>query len=291
MIPDAVADALQAAGLHQRPVRASARGLSAHGWFVDEPPIAYVKWRPDQPQRIRPEVAALRHLEASEFSHTPRVLAVSECGTAFVASYIDGQPLDSVRDPAAARDLGRMVARLHRLDVGPAMKRSTDPMAIGDRVLHTATRDSARRTGSLDEALHWLTENRPGRLRDDRFIHRDLRPENVIADGRGLPIGLVDFERACVGDPAWDWVKLGWWCVGPQTWDAFRAGYATIVPPPEESTVRWFAMAEAIGLSARFEGNYRLQADRQIRALLADAPPPSWIGGSTDAPHEDAPSA
>lgn len=286
MIPDPVAEALRLAGLAGQTVRPTGRGLSARSWLVGDPPVAFVKARPGQPQRIRPELCALRQLERAGFHHAPRLLAASDCGSAIVLEAIDGVPLDPSEDPTMLESLGRIVAALHTLKVSESsgMKRSTDPLNLVDRVVHTARRDAARAEGELDEALAWLIDHRPDDVRERFFVHRDLRTANVLVGMRR--IALVDFERACAADPAWDWVKLRWWCLdeytAPGAAERFRRGYEERAAVPAPSNIRWFTMAEAIGLAARFGGNYRREALLQIQHLQADAPLPSWRGGSVN---------
>jgi aminoglycoside phosphotransferase (APT) family kinase protein len=40
------------------------------------------------------------------------------------------------------------------------------------------------------------------------LVHRDLAPEHVLVDARGVVVGLIDFEDATVGDPAVDFAGL-----------------------------------------------------------------------------------
>jgi aminoglycoside phosphotransferase (APT) family kinase protein len=294
MIPEAVTDALSVAGLERRPIRPASGGLSSDGWVVGDPPVAFAKHRPLQPHRVRPEVAALQHLERNGFGQAPRVLGVSSCWTAFVATAVGGVGLDQLDRAGEARplaSLGRAVATLHELvvDEGSQMKRSTDPLDLGDRVICTATSDLAHAgidaTDSVASAVAWLRERRPANLIDGRFVHRDLRAANVRVIDDEVS-GLLDFDRACAGDPAWDWVKVRWWSLGtakrPDALEEFSRGYAEIGTIPDAGKVRWFAMAEAVGLATRFTGNYRSQARRQIAALLRDDSLPDWEGGAVN---------
>jgi aminoglycoside phosphotransferase (APT) family kinase protein len=248
-----------------------------------------VKHHPEQPQRIRPELAALRLLEQASFEWSPRVLGVSDCATAIVTESLGTTTFDERPAQNCLPALGRIIASLHglRVDAASQMKRSTDPLRLADRVLRTGRRDAARLRGPSSEALGWLEEHRPGELEERRFLHRDLRSANlIVGPGRDDVLGLVDFERACAGDPAWDWVKLQWWCLDEIDADdprgLFVRGYQEIAAAPDPDRVRWFAMAEAIGLAVHFDGNYRAQALHQIRALLAGAPLPCWRGGSAN---------
>ena len=69
---------------------------------------------------------------------------------------------------------------------------------------------------AIDVPLANLVKKEFGRFMDTPFdfpyclVHNDLGPEHVLVDEKTtLPIGLIDFESALVGDPAIDFVGLG----------------------------------------------------------------------------------
>lgn len=65
------------------------------------------------------------------------------------------------------------------------------------------------------------------------FIHCDFRPGNVMADGNEVT-GLIDFESARTGDPAYDFIKFYEEIGSKQDlWQSFLNGYSKIKALPE----------------------------------------------------------
>lgn len=114
----------------------------------------------------------------------------------------------------------------------------------------------------LDEALPTLVESsRPGLLAGDALLHFDVRSDNLcIRDGRAV---LVDWNLACVGNPAFD---IAFWlpslvleqgssiehieALRPDVARfaplvaGFFAARAGLPPPPGAPTVRGFQLAQ-----------------------------------------------
>jgi aminoglycoside phosphotransferase len=239
--------------------------------------------------KIRAEADALAFLNAASFPSVPTLLLADREAGGLVLSWLhpDCVPLDQwlATSPAhahierVAEQLGALVARLHATPVTPGpVNLSADPMPWPDRLI-TQISDSVRRlarraardtTGALDLArarclveldilVHAIRAadlpDRPGMM-----MHRDLRPPNILVIPGATPAlaGLVDFERAGAGDPAWDNAKLDWWCFEP--YPALRApfwrGYTALLPRADEARARIYKRFEALGLLATFAGKH-----------------------------------
>lgn len=187
----------------------------------------------------------------------------------------------------AARALGEHLARLHGVVVRPGsdVKRADDPMAWGPRQLHQLRRvvrraqkrvDDPEALTLLERAVAHVTEALPrivGESRPMRLIHRDMRPANALVHTRGAHAdalaGLIDLERACAGDPAWDLVKLQWWLLDPHPALAapLQAGYETIRPWPDPARARLYTIIEAASMLATFHGAHQDYPALAISAL------------------------
>ena len=267
-------------------------------------PVAVVKLCDGVATKVLAESAALELLAAQGFAAAPRVWG-SGTGTkaaGLVLSWLGGRgarTLDAARDAIDAATvgaaLGQWLARLHevRVPVG-AVRFSDDPLPWGRRVQHQA--EQARRrllrrsdlapevvalsVVALDsvvaDAEVWLTEPRPGRL-----IHRDLRGANIVLDGDGGFAGVVDFERAGAGDPAWDFAKLRWWVLDahPGLEAPLTAAYRAVRPVPCEERRRLYRRFEAATMVAWFGAGhpvYLRECVAQLRAELRGGGPVPW---------------
>ena len=52
-------------------------------------------------------------------------------------------------------------------------------------------------------------------LQHTAYLHGDLHGENVIVDGEGNLVGLIDWEHAEIGDPHWDFRLMRRWIGWP----------------------------------------------------------------------------
>ncbi|MCU0515050.1 MAG: phosphotransferase, partial [Anaerolineae bacterium] len=99
------------------------------------------------------------------------------------------------------------------------------------------------------------------------LVHGDYNFENVLHEGGELT-GILDFEWAKAGDPAWDFKLHEQWeddCPGCRA--PLYAGYASVRPPDETHFVRaaWYRLL--MHLDDRVE-NYP-HSDAALPALLA----------------------
>ena len=184
----------------------------------------------DKELRWLPELAPLLPVAI------PQPLAKGSPGQGYhwhwsVHRWLDGESVNVERmaDPVGlAQDLGGFVAALWRIDTagGPI------PEQDGSRGLPLARRDAATReaivaldgvvdtravTAAWEAALRAPTWQRPG-----VWIHGDLLSGNVLVDGSGRLIAVIDFGCMTVGDPACD-VMAGWTLFSAEGREAFRS--------------------------------------------------------------------
>ena len=275
---------------------------SAQVWRVerDGQAIAAIKRAHHNPNKVRAEAAALRAAIPTLGATIPHVLAVDVRHEvrAMALSWIPpGQTLQTHRERASAQTieaLGRWVATCHEIVIARPgdVKLSGDPMPRSQRLVTQASREIAtwrrradpknqayqRDSETLASALAWLegaiAQHTPEIDAPARLIHRDLRAANVIVDEAGNFEGVVDFERACCGDPAWDLVKLRWWLLGagPAWWgEVLWRGYGGVRALPDARHVAIYEVVEAIGQLCYFWGRhgvYPQQMRDQLSRLL-----------------------
>ena len=153
---------------------------------------------------------------------SPRVMHVlsptDELGTGFIMDRIEGEtiPRKILRDeqfaqarPLLARQLGGVLAKIHRLDPAhlPELRRMTAAVEIAE--LERDYRSFQWPRPVFDLALRWLRDNDPGTSDRVTLVHGDFRHGNLIIGPDGVR-AVLDWELAHFGDPMED---LGWICV------------------------------------------------------------------------------
>ena len=95
-----------------------------------------------------------------------------------------------------------------------------------------------------DPAVEWLHEFKPSHNGLESVLHGDLWPANVLQSG-GRLTGMVDWERAAVGDPALD---IGFAKVG-----------LALLPAPAQvpAPIRQLVHATGRSMARRLEEEYR----------------------------------
>lgn len=193
-------------------------GASRQTWqaTVDGRLVIAQRQQAESGRDMRVEAGVLRAAETGGVP-APRVLACVEAPdgvVTLITSFISGETIARrlLRDDnyAAARDrlagqLGRAMARLHRVDVAEAP--GLEP--IDELELYRQQLDEhGQPHPTFELALRWLHDRRPDQ---DRvvIVHGDLRLGNVIVDQEGLA-AVIDWELAHLGSPLQD---LGWACV------------------------------------------------------------------------------
>jgi aminoglycoside phosphotransferase (APT) family kinase protein len=303
----------RSAGWRDASLRPLHEGLSADLWTIHSrgsaSPAAVVKLHRGFRTGVIAEAAALRHARRCGLCGVPEVLAQSERGLVLRWLHPRARRLDRLLDesPGAhepiGAQLGRWLAALHATHVPPGeVKYSTDPLAFSERLQAQFARlveraTKRRRRGEfVDEDLELLERSRArfvahaDRLasldpRPGWMMHRDLRAENMVgvpeSEERARLAGVVDFERAGAGDPAWDFVKLKWWLFDryPELEAPVRTAYRENHIAPDPERVCMYAALEAAGLLAYFAGrhaHYPQRARRQLRAWCRGRGMPRW---------------
>ncbi|MET8471875.1 phosphotransferase family protein [Streptomyces sp. NPDC006422] len=166
--------------------------------------------------------------------------------------------------PKLARELGRILARIHAIPVDAAP--GLEHIDVLDQ-LSGLYRELDDPRPALELAFRHLAEHRPQSTRPARVVHGDFRNGNLMVDGTGVR-AVLDWELTHVGDPVED---LGWLCVkawrfgspapvggfGPRA--ELLAGYAEIAgDAPGEDELRWW---ETYG-TLRWAVLCRMQAER-----------------------------
>jgi aminoglycoside phosphotransferase (APT) family kinase protein len=193
-------------------------GASRQTWsaVVDGERVIAQRQQPESERDMRVEADVLRAAEVGGVP-APRVLACVEAPdgvVTLVTRFVPGETIarrllrddeyGSARERLAGQ-LGRAMARLHRVDVSEAPGlEHVDELAVYRE--HLDLHGEPHPTFEL--AFRWLDEHRPT---NDRpcIVHGDLRLGNVIVDRDGLA-AVIDWELAHLGSPLQD---LGWACV------------------------------------------------------------------------------
>ncbi len=206
--------------------------LNQAGWssLVLELNAEYIFRFPRRPHGypgLQKEIVLLPHLARTlpvnvpefEFLHPP-----SEDGSQPYAGYrkISGRPFDSgmAAMPDIARQLGEILSRLHTQALPWTIHRYLPLRSIFDwkrQYLDLYQRVRLQVLPLLEPALQvktialWEGFLRPrAHFRFDlRLIHADLAPEHILCDPASARVtGIIDWEDACTGDPALDFVGL-----------------------------------------------------------------------------------
>lgn len=166
----------------------------------------------DQPDRAARVAWLLGELDRVDFRHRlPRPLALIAAGrsrTVVVQSFVPGVPLTqhSALRVDSAEALGQVAAAVHALPLGrmpevlPAFLDCTEQ---GEVELEVFEDDDAPVTA---DALAWCRAHMPP-PEPCRLVHGDLLGQNVHAfqePNYGIGYAVLDWENACVGDPAYD---------------------------------------------------------------------------------------
>jgi aminoglycoside phosphotransferase (APT) family kinase protein len=126
-----------------------------------------------------------------------------------IETVVPGSSLDALKDRSTLRWIARTAADVHRMAVGEFRHLA----GSADRAQHVKAR-----LAELDEALfaefpsaeevrQWIQGHLPpgGAI----LLHGDLLPQNLLwnweqSSREEALIGVVDWEMACIGDPAYD---------------------------------------------------------------------------------------
>lgn len=159
----------------------------------------------DQAERANCEADLLAALETIERPfRVPAVIArvATPRGLALIEDLLSGTPLEQIEDAEVALDtVARVAAAIHRVPTAGL------PACVGGRERRAEHAEAmARALAALDhpvaaEALAWVG-TLPVPTRPVRLLHGDLLGGNILLDPAGP--GVLDWETATLGDPAWD---------------------------------------------------------------------------------------
>ncbi len=214
-----------------------------------------------------------------------------------VYEWVDGRPpsdMDGDLECVArfAGDLGRAVAILHTIDVDAFASRldgSAPPFARwSDYVNHRLAQIAARcrEHDALDAATLDRARAAIARLAADvgdaprpALCHRDLHADNLLVDGDGRLVAILDWDMAEAWDPAAEWFKLEWMLFPglPGMAAPFEAAYRSTHPEPPAwrerkrlvdllETLNTIPNAIAQGWSHSFEAGARTHLDELLAA-------------------------
>lgn len=146
--------------------------------------------------------------------------------------WIDLHPVD-LTAAATPGDLGTLLARLHRCapPAAPDGEPWYDEVPAAGRWPDAAAEFSARLTERLAELPELCAEVTPADPADLIVCHRDLHPENILADPAGTLV-VVDWDNLGPAAPQRELVRVlfDWYCDGATIdLDAMRALYAAYV--------------------------------------------------------------
>ncbi|MCY4630546.1 MAG: phosphotransferase family protein [bacterium] len=252
--PEAVGSALVDAGVAPRsaPDRAPevVRLDGGYSWFT-----LRVRWGSRDAAIVRvapfggtvepydPAAEARRLRAVAGVVPAPEVLAVVDApnriGRPFgVHTLVPGEVQRRPADPAPYREaLATALGTLHSRADPQALEDVSDVAAAYDAELARqagAYRRSWRHPG-IDVAMRWLAGNRPSSGARPVLCHGDFRPANVLWTAPGVIGGIIDWERAWVGDPLCDVAFTmhlgGWGAIEGAPVDAYRAAGGAEVQP------------------------------------------------------------
>ncbi|MGH3758403.1 phosphotransferase enzyme family protein [Actinophytocola sp.] len=246
---------------------------------------------------VRRAARAGVRLPASHPDRSGRILLTTPSGRWLrLYDWVDLRPVD-LTSPATPGRLGRLLASLHRC--APAATGPSEPWY--DHV--PATREwpapDAPWATRLAECLATLPELCAGVTPADPagmlVCHRDLHPENVLADP-GRELVVVDWDDLGPVEPGRELARalFDWFCDGPADLDAMREMYAEYVRAggpgritgPADFTMLLatrlnFLLAQTrVALDPLAEPRHRAWAEREIDEALRILPTPPQLAAA-----------
>jgi len=165
--------------------------------------------------RLVREAETLQALRRTDFAHpTPEFICLVKDDESqpigMIETAVPGSSLDGFKDQIALKFISRAAANVHRL----AVEQFPHLRSNANRTQHVKARLD-KLDGALyaefplaNEVREWIEAHLPS---DDRncLLHGDLLPQNLLCDWQAYgredaPVGIVDWEMAQVGDPAYD---------------------------------------------------------------------------------------
>lgn len=191
-------------------------------WGADDAVIVRVAPRGGTVEPYDPAGEARRLRAVAGAVPAPEVLAVCEApnpiGRPFgVHSLVPGEAQRRPAEPGPYREaLATALGTLHSRADPRALEDVADIAAAYDAELarQAAAYRRCWRHPGIDVAMRWLAGHRPASEDPPVLCHGDFRPANVLWTAPGVIGGIIDWERAWVGDPLCDVafsMHLGGW--------------------------------------------------------------------------------
>lgn len=293
---------------------AGPRGALGQIWRLDAGPARYalkeIFAEPPSEALIEAELAFARRaakvgvrLPASHPDRAGRHLLTAPGGTWLrLYDWVDLRPVD-LRAHATPRELGTLLARLHRCAPATAVEPGggpPDPWYHRVPALHEwaeAAASGAVWAARLADRLTSLPElcAPVGPPDPDGLIvcHRDLHPENILADPTGALV-VVDWDNLGPAAPGRELARalFDWFCDGPTAdLDAMRGMYEAYVraggpgrlTEPADfsmllaSRLNFLLVQLGIAIDPRAEPRHREWAEREIDEALRILPTPRQL--------------
>jgi len=202
------------------------------------------------------EFAALRSFGASDLPIPRPITLVEEESIIgapfFVMERIEGGEAAGLMDPDAYGDhkaaIGaqffRFLGSIHAVD--PATSSLADVIDVPevaacwvrelDYWAAIIDKDALQPEPIAQAAVRWLRRNPPAPAQRLAIVHGDYRNGNVLHDGQGKLIAILDWEMAHIGDPLEDLA----WSMDPM-WNLRDPERAAGLLPPAEAIALWEA--------------------------------------------------
>ncbi|WP_336214080.1 phosphotransferase enzyme family protein [Nonomuraea sp. LPB2021202275-12-8] len=294
-------------------VSAGPRGALGQIWRLDVGPASYalkeIFAEPPSEALVEAELAFTRRaaeagvrLPASHPDRSGRHLLTAPDGTWFrLHDWIDLRPVE-LTARTTPRELGALLACLHRSAPATALEPGGGPPDPWyDRVPTTEAWARAATSGAkwatrLADRLTGLPELcaavAPADPADLIVCHRDLHPENVLADPDGALV-VVDWDNLGPAAPGRELARalFDWFCDGPADLDAMRDMYEAYVredgpgrvTEPADfsmlvaSRLNFLLVQTGVALDPRAEPRHREWAEREIDEALRILPTPRQL--------------
>ncbi len=282
-------------------VSAGPRGALGQIWRVDAGPARYalkqIFYEPPSERLIAAELAFARRaaeagvrLPASHPGKDGRHLLAAPGGTWLrLYDWFDLRPVE-LTAAATPRELGALLARLHRC--APAERAEPDggppdpwyDSAPAPETLARAAESDAEWAARLADRLATLPELcaavAPADPAELILCHRDLHPENVLADPAGGLV-VVDWDNLGPAAPGRELARalFDWFCDGPAAdleamagmYDAYirEDGPGRVTEPADftmliASRLNFLVVQSRVALDPRAERRHREWAEREI---------------------------
>ena len=294
-------------------VSAGPRGALGQIWRVDVGPARYalkeIFARPPSEALIEAELAFARRaaeagvrLPASHPDREGRYLLAAPGGVWLrLYDWIELQPVE-LTAPATPAELGALLARLHRCAPATTAEPSGEPPdpwydhapAVQEWAVVSASGATwaprlAERLAAVPELCAAVTPADPAAL---IVCHRDLHPENVLADPAGGLV-VIDWDNLGPATPSRELAQalFDWFCDGSADLDAMRRMYQAylreggpgrITEPTDFSMLvatrlNFLLLQTRIAIDPTAEPRHREWAEREIDEALRILPTPRQL--------------